>query len=88
MVVSKTDYDKLQKLQYNMHKYFELARMKNSWSALYHYVFSDNVLGEVERIVPDFDWYDPDKSYRADVCAFIGAFDLEMNNITIIDYDG
>ena len=56
----------------------------DDWERLYHFVFSDKISRVVYNIIPDFDWYDPDTTYQEDVCAFIGAFLREMDELKIV----
>lgn len=56
----------------------------DDWKRLYSFVFSDRISGVVYSIIPDFDWYDPDTTYQEDVCAFIGAFLREMDELKIV----
>lgn len=50
------------------------------WADLYDIVFSENVSRKIFKRFK-FDYYDPDASYREDVCAFIDAFDEYAKNI-------
>jgi len=44
-----------------------------SWEVKYDIVFSDSVHGEIKKLFPHFDWYDPDASYSDDVRAYVDA---------------
>lgn len=55
------------------------------WRELYDVVFSVNVSQKIfDRF--RFEYYDPDTSYREDVCAFINAFNEYAQSIS--DEDG
>ena len=56
----------------------------DDWERLYNFVFSDKISRVVYSIIPDFNWYDPDTTYQEDVCAFIGAFLREMDELKIV----
>lgn len=47
------------------------------WEPIYDKVFSSNesisICKRVKRLVPDFTWFDPDTTYKEDVCAFFWA---------------
>ena len=45
------------------------------WEHVYDAVFSPSVSQRVMRLADDFDWADPDASYREDVDAFASALD-------------
>lgn len=51
------------------------------WAQLYDVVFSENVSKKIFKRFK-FDYYDPDTSYREDVCAFIDAFNEYAESIS------
>lgn len=65
-------------------KVMESERSEEAWEALYHFVFSDRISHKICEILPRFEWYDPDTTYQEDVCAFIGAFWEEMDELIIV----
>ena len=46
-----------------------------SWECRYHLVFSDANMARRLRLLPYFDWYDPDTTYEEDARAFADALD-------------
>ena len=87
-IVNDNDYLILKKLQETIDRAYdkvvESECSEEAWEALYHFVFSDRVSNKIYEILPNFEWYDPDATYREDVCAFIGAFWREMDELIIV----
>lgn len=54
----------------------------DTWRNLYDTVFSEQVSHAICKRFTNFDWYDPDTSYKEDVCAFIDAFIEYADNLT------
>jgi hypothetical protein len=48
----------------------------------YNRIFSPAVSQSVCRLLPGFDWYDPDTSYQEDVDAFMYEFEARMSSGT------
>jgi hypothetical protein len=87
-IVNDYEYFILKKLQETIDRAYdkvvELECSEEAWEALYHFVFSDRVSNKIYEILPNFEWYDPDATYREDVCAFIDAFWREMDELIIV----
>lgn len=87
-IVNDTEYLILTRLQKTIDdaydKVMESTYSEEAWEALYHFVFSDKISRKIYEILPNFVWYDPDTTYQEDVCAFIGAFGREMDEIIIV----
>lgn len=87
-IVNDYEYFILKKLQETIDRAYdkvvESECSEEAWEALYHFVFSDRVSNKIYEILPNFEWYDPDTTYQEDVCAFIGAFLIEMDELKIV----
>lgn len=87
-IVNDYDYFILKKLQETIDRAYdkvvESECSEEALEALYHFVFSDRVSNKIYEILPNFEWYDPDATYREDVCAFIDAFWREMDELIIV----
>ena len=57
---------------------------EDEWENLYDIIFDDKVCGVVTDSIPNFDWFDPDTSYKEDILAFIQAFFEIAKDITYI----
>lgn len=53
------------------------------WSRLYDTVFSDSISKVIYNRFPDFDPFDPDASYKEDVCVFIHWFRMYVDGEVI-----
>lgn len=53
--------------------------------AKYDFIFSESISDELYKIVPKFEYYDPDTSYEEDVDAFVNAFDNLINSSYIVE---
>ena len=56
---------------------------EDEWENIYDIIFGDEVSGVVVDAIPNFDWFNPDTTYKEDVLAFIQAF---LNIATDITY--
>ena len=58
----------------------------DSWKPIYNKIFSDKISSVIYDLMPDFDPYIPDTSYKEDVCSFWQAFKEELRYNTKIIY--
>lgn len=95
-IINRRDYLKLKNIQAIIDdaydKVMESPCTEEAWEALYNFVFSDNISGVIQQILPNFEWFDPDTTHQEDVCAFIDAFwrevdEIEYNNLIIGNYE-
>lgn len=64
---------------YNAYNFTE-----DEWGNIYDIIFGDKVCDVVVDAIPNFDWFDPDTTYKEDVLAFIQAFLEIAKDITYI----
>lgn len=57
---------------------------EDEWGNIYDIIFGDKVCGVVVDAIPNFDWFDPDTTYKEDVLAFIPDFLEVAKDITYI----
>lgn len=57
---------------------------EDEWENIYDIIFGDKVCGVVVDAIPNFDWFDPDTTYKEDVLAFIQALLETTKDITYI----
>lgn len=57
---------------------------EDEWENVYDIIFGDKVCDVVVDAIPNFDWFDPDTTYKEDVLAFIQAFLDTAKDITYI----
>ena len=53
------------------------------WRDAYDGIFGAGYCRMVYECVPNFEWYDPDASYKEDVSAFVWALQDLMKNIKV-----
>lgn len=46
---------------------------EDEWENIHDIVFGDKVGGFIDEAIPNFDWHNPDTTYKEDVLAFIQA---------------
>ena len=76
------DYYLLKSIYDSCHQVINMNNV--SWEAKYDFVFSGIMSKTVFKIAPDFDYYDPDTSYKEDTTAFVSALEKYINEIAII----
>lgn len=87
-IVNDQDYLTLIRIQARVNEAYSKVVLftdsEEGWEALFHFVFSDRISHKICEILPNFDWFDPDTTYQEDVCAFINAFDREMDELIVV----
>lgn len=87
-IVNNQDYLTLIRIQARVNEAYSKVVLstysEEAWEALFHFVFSENISRKICEILPRFDWYDPDTTFQEDVCAFINAFDREMDELIVV----
>lgn len=58
----------------------------DTWKPIYDKIFSERIADIIHSLMPDFDPYIPDTSYKEDVSSFWYAFKDELKNNTKIIY--
>ena len=57
---------------------------EDEWENVYDIIFGDKVCVVVVDSIPNFDWFNPDTTYKEDVLSFIQAFIEIAKDITYI----
>lgn len=58
----------------------------DTWKPIYDKIFSERIANTIHSLMPDFDPYIPDTSYKEDVSSFWYSFKEELKHNTKIIY--